>query len=114
MPFGLPEHAVESIRAVFRAHPDIEEVILYGSRAKGNCDHGSDIDLACRGNGLTQSKLNGIRHELDELLLPYSIDLSSLESISNTELLDHIARVGIVFYQRRDQRGEGGRRKEES
>lgn len=103
MPFGLPEHAVESIRAVFRAHPEIEEVILYGSRAKGNYTPGSDIDLVCCGQNLTRSHLNRIRHELDDLLLPYSIDVSRFEDISNPDLLAHIARVGLVLHQRRDE-----------
>ena len=100
MPFGLPGHTVQGIRSVFRAHPEVERVILYGSRAKGKYTAGSDIDLACRGRDLTRSDLNRIHHELDELLLPYYIDLSLPETISNRELLDHIARVGVTFYQR--------------
>lgn len=100
MLFGLSEDTVERIRAVFRAHPEIDEVILYGSRAKGDQKPGSDIDLACRGQDLTHAAVNRILCELDELLLPYSIDLADIEAIDNRELLDHINRVGRTFYRR--------------
>ncbi len=38
--------------------------------------------------------------DLDELLLPYTVDLSLFSDISNPALLDHIRRVGVVFYQK--------------
>jgi hypothetical protein len=40
---------------------------------------------------------------LDDLLLPYKIDLSLLREIDNPQLLDHIDRVGQVFNQRSEQ-----------
>ena len=43
--FGLPEHAVDKIRQVLAAHPEVERAVVYGSRAKGNYRNGSDIDL---------------------------------------------------------------------
>lgn len=103
MPFGLTEHTVEQITSVFEAHPEIKEVILYGSRAKENYKPGSDIDLACHGEKLTRATINQIHRELDDLLLPYTIDLSDIKTISNKDLLDHITRVGKVFYQRPDK-----------
>ena len=42
-----------------------------------------------------------IKVELEELNLPYFIDLSILETIKNPDLLEHIKRVGLLFYQRR-------------
>ncbi len=39
-----------------------------------------------------------IENELDDLLLPYKIDLSVFSDIENPELLGHIERVGKVFY----------------
>jgi len=41
MRFGLPESAIEQICAIFAAHPEIEQAVLYGSRAKGNFKPGS-------------------------------------------------------------------------
>ena len=39
-----------------------------------------------------------IENELDDLLLPYKIDLSLHHALDNPELIDHIRRVGLVFY----------------
>jgi len=98
--FGLPVAAVEKIRAVFACHPQLEKAILYGSRAKGNFRAGSDIDLTLQGDGLTHRDLLHILGELDDLLLPWTIDLSLFISLDHPELLDHIARVGVPFYER--------------
>lgn len=94
--FGLPLDAVEKIRTVFALHPEVEKVVLYGSRAKGNYKTGSDIDLTMYGDALNQSILLKI---LDELLLPWMIDLSLYQQIDNANLRDHIERFGTVFYQ---------------
>ena len=98
--FGLSAEVIERIRGVFAAFPQIDEAIVYGSRAKGNYRPGSDIDLTLKGEGLDLTLLNRIAHALDDLLLPYTIDLSSLRQIDNPELLDHIDRVGRTFYRR--------------
>ena len=78
----------------------MEEAILYGSRAKGNERPGSDIDLTLNGPNLNLQVINRISRELDDLLLPYTIDLSVFRQISNSDLLDHIERVGQVFYRK--------------
>ncbi|ABQ25338.1 nucleotidyltransferase domain-containing protein [Geotalea uraniireducens] len=98
--YGLKQTTIEKINGVFAAHPQIEQVILYGSRAKGNYRNGSDIDLTIRGKGVTLSQLLKIETELDDLLLPYKIDLSLLHQIDDPGFIDHIQRVGIVFYEK--------------
>jgi predicted nucleotidyltransferase len=98
--FGLKGTTIDKIKGVFAAHPEVGQVILYGSRAKGNFRNGSDIDLTIRGDAVTLSLLLKIENELDDLLLPYKIDLSVLHKIDDEDLLDHIRRVGIVFYEK--------------
>jgi predicted nucleotidyltransferase len=98
MKYGLNQTTIDKIISVFSVHPGVEQVILYGSRAKGNFRNGSDIDLTIMGKSITHSELLKIETELDDLLLPYKIDLSLLHQISDEELLDHIRRVGRVFY----------------
>ena len=94
---GLDLSVIEKIRGVFAGYPQIERVLLYGSRAKGNYRPGSDIDLTLIGEQLTMSHLMQIENELDELLLPYKIDLSLMQKIERRELIDHIRRVSVVF-----------------
>jgi len=102
--FGLAQSDLKKILAVFEKYAAIEEVVLYGSRAKGNYRPGSDIDLTLKGPALNLSILNRISTELDDLLLPYIFDLSIFNQIENEDLIDHIHRVGVKIYpmQRQD------------
>lgn len=101
MKYGLPLSVIERIHRVLARYPHVEKAILYGSRAKGNYKPGSDIDLTLLGNAdLNLSTLTRIMNDLDDLLLPYTIDLSLFSSISDPDVIDHIQRVGIVFYER--------------
>ncbi|PCJ41629.1 MAG: hypothetical protein COA81_06990 [Alphaproteobacteria bacterium] len=95
---GLGDNTINRIKAVFRRFPEISRVMLYGSRAKGNYKPGSDIDLTFFGNGLDLKSLSRIDGALDELDLPYLFDLSLYDEIENPDFLDHIKRVGILFY----------------
>lgn len=98
--YGLKDKVVQEIGGIFSQYPQIEKAILYGSRARGNYRNGSDIDLTLQGKGLTLTMLFRIETELDDLMLPYKIDLSIVHQIGNPDLVDHIERVGVVFYQR--------------
>lgn len=97
---GLPDDAVAKIREVLATCPEVEKAVLYGSRAKGNHRNGSDIDLTLVGPRLTHRHLLRLGGDLDDLLLPWSIDLSLLGEIRNPDLLEHIERVGLDFYAR--------------
>lgn len=97
--FGLKPEVVDAIRAVLADFDCISQAILYGSRAKGNYKIGSDIDLTLEIQGEpSNSILSNLDNALDDLDLPYSFDISLLHQISNENLLEHIKRVGVVFY----------------
>ena len=100
MNYGLSESTVGKICTVFSNFPAIEQAVLYGSRAKGNFKPGSDIDLTLQGASITLRLCATIAETLDELLLPYEIDLSLFDSLDSVELREHIARAGVVFYSR--------------
>jgi predicted nucleotidyltransferase len=97
MMYGLPERALDKINSVFLSHNNIKKAVLYGSRAKGTYKNGSDIDITLFGV-LSFQELLRIETELDDLLLPWMIDLSLYEQIDNPALREHIERVGKVFY----------------
>ncbi|UFH35759.1 nucleotidyltransferase domain-containing protein [Flavobacterium acetivorans] len=100
MKYGLLNEDIAKIKEVFENFPEIKSAILYGSRAKGNYRSDSDIDLTLEGSGLSLSKIFEIEMSLDDLLLPYKIDLSVKSKIENQSLLNHIDRVGVVFWER--------------
>lgn len=100
MKYGLDDRTIERMQAVLAAYPEVDKAVLYGSRAKGNYKTGSDIDLTLYGSGLSLTVLHKIENELDDLLLPYNIDLSVFEQITDPAVIDHIRRVGVVFYEK--------------
>ena len=104
MKYGLKENIIRDIQNVFATFPQIEEVILYGSRAKGNFKPGSDIDLAIKGEKVNLEVINKIDCLLDDMLLPYTFDISIFNHIKNGDLLNHINRVGIVFFSKSKER----------
>lgn len=100
MRFGLPDEAIRQIGEVFSRHPRIERAVLYGSRAKGSARNGSDIDLTLIGVDIDLGELERIGDEIDELPIPYSVDLSIFSQIENSNLIEHIERIGVDFYAR--------------
>ena len=99
MDTGLNVDTTSKICSIFKKFPQVEQAILYGSRAMGTYKPGSDIDMTLLGKELTQDLIWKIAQALDDILLPYVIDLSLFDTLDNTELIEHISRVGIVFYQ---------------
>lgn len=103
MSFGLPESLMEKITKILQNYSEVEEALIYGSRAKGNYREGSDIDMVLKGELLTEDIRNQIFWEIDELNSPYSLDLSIYHEITSQELVQHIDRVAKPLYQRENQ-----------
>lgn len=100
MKFGLKEDIIQDFNGVFTQHPEIEEVVIYGSRAKGSHREGSDIDITLKGEGVDDTICSKVYWDLDDLNSPYLIDLSVYHLLDSNSLIDHINRVGKVFYQK--------------
>ncbi len=96
---GITSCELQKLIGVLSSYPEISKAIVYGSRAKG-CNHRfSDIDLTLDGDGLTGKHLKRIMEQVDDLLLPYEVDLSLFGKIKNDALVEHIKRVGKVIYE---------------
>lgn len=100
MTHGLSKETVEGIRTVLARHPAVARAILYGSRAMGTHKPGSDIDLTLCGALLGERDLALIEADMDDLLMPQTVDLSAYHRITHQPLRDHIERVGVPFYSR--------------
>jgi uncharacterized protein len=98
---GLKDRDIENIIKASRELPEIEEVILFGSRAKGIQKNASDVDLAIKGKNITDKTTKRLSSKLnEELPLPYFIDVVHYETIRNSDLVEHIDRVGKVIYSK--------------
>lgn len=98
--FGLNAKNTKIICDILAKYPEVETAIIYGSRAKGNYRLGSDVDLTFKGENLTTSILSKIWHELDDSDSPYLFDISVYHQLTHQPFIEHIDRVGQVFYQR--------------
>ncbi len=99
MPYGLSDENLKQIVDVLSANPKIEELILFGSRAKGNYSNGSDIDIAMIGKELKICDVTNALVLLDDLFLPYQFDLIIFSHIKEPSLIDQINTVGISLYK---------------
>ena len=97
---GIDASDVKEILEIIRKNKKIGEVILFGSRAKGNFAPGSDIDLALKGQEITLNDILDLYADLDTLDLPFRFDLVIYNRIKEKSLLDHIERVGINLFRR--------------
>jgi len=100
---ALQEKELLLLRGVFRRHPEIRAVKLFGSRAKGTHSNRSDIDLALWGE-VDSLRAESIAAELDELPTPYRFDVKAFHLIKLRPLREHINRIGITVYSTEDSK----------
>jgi predicted nucleotidyltransferase len=98
---GLTEEDLRQVRAVLRDRSEVDEAILFGSRAKGTHHPGSDVDVALKGDRVDFQTVLSISRQLNgESPMPYRFDILDLKAVTSPELLDHIARVGVTIYSK--------------
>lgn len=100
--FGLTERDIKTINGIFTKYPDVKEVHVFGSRAKGNYKTGSDIDLAVINKDIFPKTISNLTTEFEESSLPFKVDLVLFHDLKSEDFIDHIKRVGIVFYKRQN------------
>lgn len=97
--FGISEKSYLAIIETLRSFSEIDQAIIFGSRAKKKFKKGSDIDIVLKGENVTPSLALDVTAILnEEKPIPYFVDVISYAHINNTALKDHIDRVGIIFY----------------
>ena len=98
MRFGLPDNVLPRLIEVLSSNDNVKQITLYGSRAKGTQRLGSDIDLCLDADKLSLGELLKLEDGIDDLLLPWKVDISVRQQIENTELIAHIDRMGVPLY----------------
>ena len=95
--FGFKDGDLEIITQTLAKVPGIKKALIFGSRAKGNYQAGSDTDIAIwTTNDNAISQLYGILN--DETLLPYKFDVLNYDKIDNPDLKEQIDLVGSEIY----------------
>ena len=75
--------------------PAVEDILIYGSRAKGTFRQFSDIDITLKGKELRHTDLFAVYNRIDDLNLPYEIDLSIKEEIDYPPLVEEIENHSV-------------------
>lgn len=101
--FGLKTHCIKDIINALKLQPEVEEALIFGSRAMGTYKNGSDIDIAIKGDKISFDTLSTLRLRLDELPYLYMYDVIDYKKISNPAVTAHIDELGIIFYKKEQQ-----------
>ncbi|MDR0606221.1 MAG: nucleotidyltransferase domain-containing protein [Bacteroidales bacterium] len=104
MPFGLTHTNYQRIKDIFSLYPNVEEVIIFGSRSLNTCHAGSDIDLALKGIDISLDDILSINSALEELPLAYKYDIIYYHKIKTPELIKHIDKHGLLFYKKEKEK----------
>lgn len=99
MEFGLKQNEIAALREALASIPEVEEAIIYGSRARGTNRVSSDIDITLKGSNLTYLQLALLDAKIDDLYLPYFVDLSLFSMLRNADLIESIEREGKVLFR---------------
>ena len=99
--YGLRQKDMDYMSRLFESVPAVEKVVLFGSRATGRFEKGSDIDLALLGAQISSTDIARISHLLNEespTLLGF--DVLKYGTLKNKALLVQINKHGHVIYDR--------------
>lgn len=89
--FGLDEKYIQEIKSILKIYPEIKLAKIYGSRALGTSKANSDIDLVIYGENIDRKICLHLKDKLEEeSSIPYFFDITHYESISNSDLKEHI------------------------
>ncbi len=97
--FGISDKSYVLLVDYLKSVPEIENVCIFGSRAKNNFRNGSDIDLVIFGIKLTEKTIWDTKSFINEVLpIPYKVDLIHFENLKNDELKENILKTNKKFY----------------
>ena len=95
---GLTESELNMLLREIEQFPVFNQVVLFGSRAKGTYKPGSDVDLAVMGDKVSSRDVSALNYALnEETCLPYYFDIVHITQESPVTLCRHIKEHGILL-----------------
>lgn len=98
--YGLSDRSYKELIQILASIPEIDEAIIYGSRARGDYWHASDIDLSLKGKDLTKRTIRVLNDKLYESHIPYFFDTNIYFDIRNPAFKANVDRDGKLFFRR--------------
>ena len=101
MKYGLLDSQLKVIEKTLQSHSEVEEAVLFGSRAIGSFKEASDVDIVLKGKKMDTTLAVSLENYFErETNLPYFFDVLSYSDINNKSLKNHINKYGIVIYRK--------------
>ncbi|MGA2298847.1 MAG: nucleotidyltransferase domain-containing protein [FCB group bacterium] len=100
MSFGFTEKQFNIILGIISKYSEIEEAIIFGSRADGTNKEASDVDIAIKCSALGFHIRARLLTDFEESSLPFFFDVVDFNGNRNEKLKGHIDNFGKVFYKK--------------
>ena len=100
MMYGLSDRDIQTLFEILVKYPEVEEVHVFGSRAKGNFHKGSDIDLVIMNKDVSAKLIQRLLSDFKESTLPYFVDVINYQTTKHSQLKEHIDKVGRLLYRK--------------
>lgn len=96
---GLSPEIIEALRNTSARYPEVDELVIFGSRARDETRPGSDIDLAILGPKLDEGRFAELWNDLEELPIAFKMDIIHFDQLKDNNLKKQIRRDGVVIYR---------------
>ncbi|CAN5349114.1 nucleotidyltransferase domain-containing protein [soil metagenome] len=96
--FGLSPTIIADLQAGFAQYPEINQVLIFGSRAKNTWKEGSDIDIALLAPSLSKQRFAELWNKIDDLPIVFKIDCLLWDSLTNQQLKNKILQEGYALF----------------
>ncbi len=94
---NLNKELLEEIIDICKRHAEIEKVVLFGSRARGDNSPKSDIDLAIYANSNFSDFIEDMENNTRTLL---EFDFSNMRTVKDEFFIEQVNKEGIIIYEK--------------
>jgi uncharacterized protein len=99
---GISQRFIHELQLYFSTNNHIRKVVLFGSRARGDHQRTSDIDLAIFTSNISHNKQNLIELTIDEMSTPLKINVVFTDRLTKDRLIISIIKDGVVIYEQEE------------
>ena len=99
MRYGLTDIQFEQIIGIISKYPEIQQALIFGSRADGTNKESSDVDIAIKCPASDTTTIGKLLVDFEESSLPFFFDVVDYNKTENEKLKSHIDMYGVVFFE---------------
>jgi uncharacterized protein len=96
---GISKRFISELQSYCLKNDQIDKILLFGSRARGDYNRSSDIDLAIFTKKSSHTQQNLIEQDINEMSTPLKIDVIFMDRLAKEKLISNIRKEGVVIYE---------------